>query len=284
MSYGYREGVHPADGDGRRAHHRLGAIRCSPPEGAERAPADVPRALRPPRAAVSQHSRPSLRLPERAPRQTRSRICSTECSSPAPSCISPARPVTARRRCAACCCTGSRTGVDVALIVKPVLTPEELLITVCDELGVQCEDDAPTRTMLVAALERHLLAAHARDAADGPDRRRRSGRGRRRARTAPRARGPRDRESEAPAGHPGRAAGASCHRRITSRRTTCCPSPSPRRARTCATGWRWPAPPGRSSSPERSRTSIACRAACRESSTSSATAPCSARTAGGWPR
>lgn len=51
--------------------------------------------------------------------------------------------------------------VDVALIVKPVLRPAELLITVCHELRVPYEDEAP-RTMLVAALYRHLLAAHAR--------------------------------------------------------------------------------------------------------------------------
>ncbi|MGH7393122.1 MAG: AAA family ATPase [Candidatus Rokuibacteriota bacterium] len=52
-------------------------------------------------------------------------------------------------------------GVDAALILNPVLTPEELLATVCDELDVKYEGPAPTRKMLVDALYRHLLAAHA---------------------------------------------------------------------------------------------------------------------------
>lgn len=52
-------------------------------------------------------------------------------------------------------------GVDVALILNPMLTPEELLATVCDELGVKYEGHALSRKMLVDALYRHLLAAHA---------------------------------------------------------------------------------------------------------------------------
>jgi general secretion pathway protein A len=53
-------------------------------------------------------------------------------------------------------------GVDVALIVNPMLTPEELLATVCDELGVTYTREARTRKALVDALYRHLLSAHGR--------------------------------------------------------------------------------------------------------------------------
>ena len=53
-------------------------------------------------------------------------------------------------------------GVDVALIVNPMLTPEELLATVCDELGVAYAVEGRTRKALVDVLYRHLLAAHAR--------------------------------------------------------------------------------------------------------------------------
>ena len=53
-------------------------------------------------------------------------------------------------------------GVDVALIVNPMLTPEELLATVCDELGVVYPVEARTRKALVDLLYRHLLAVHAR--------------------------------------------------------------------------------------------------------------------------
>lgn len=49
-------------------------------------------------------------------------------------------------------------GVDVALILNPVLTPEELLATLCDELDVKYESQS--RKALVDALYRHLLAAH----------------------------------------------------------------------------------------------------------------------------
>lgn len=52
-------------------------------------------------------------------------------------------------------------GVDVALIVNPVLSPEELLATLCDELGVKYESGAPSRKSLVDTLYRHLLAVHA---------------------------------------------------------------------------------------------------------------------------
>ena len=51
-------------------------------------------------------------------------------------------------------------GVDVALVVNPMLTPEELLATVCDELGAAYPPEARTRKAFVDALYRHLLAAH----------------------------------------------------------------------------------------------------------------------------
>jgi general secretion pathway protein A len=53
-------------------------------------------------------------------------------------------------------------GVDVALIVNPILTPEELLAAVCDELGAVYPVEGRTRKALVDALYRHLLAVHAR--------------------------------------------------------------------------------------------------------------------------
>jgi general secretion pathway protein A len=51
-------------------------------------------------------------------------------------------------------------GVDVALVVNPMLTPEELLATVCDELGAAYPPEARTRKAFVDVLYRHLLAAH----------------------------------------------------------------------------------------------------------------------------
>jgi general secretion pathway protein A len=53
-------------------------------------------------------------------------------------------------------------GVDVALILNPMLTPEELLATVCDELGAAYPPQAHTRKAFVDALYQHLLAAHGR--------------------------------------------------------------------------------------------------------------------------
>jgi general secretion pathway protein A len=53
-------------------------------------------------------------------------------------------------------------GVDVALVLNPMLTPEELLATVCDELGAAYPPQARTRKVFVDALYHHLLAAHAR--------------------------------------------------------------------------------------------------------------------------
>src|SRR2546425_1145217 len=51
-------------------------------------------------------------------------------------------------------------GVDVALILNPVLTPGELLAAVCDELGVKHEGQESSWTKLVEALYRHLLVTH----------------------------------------------------------------------------------------------------------------------------
>ena len=53
-------------------------------------------------------------------------------------------------------------GVDVALILNPMLTPEELLATVCDELRAAYPAHSRTRKAYVDALYQHLLAAHAR--------------------------------------------------------------------------------------------------------------------------
>ncbi len=53
-------------------------------------------------------------------------------------------------------------GVDVALIVNPMLTPEELLATVCDELGAAYPSGPQTRKTFVDVLYRHLLAVHGR--------------------------------------------------------------------------------------------------------------------------
>jgi general secretion pathway protein A len=53
-------------------------------------------------------------------------------------------------------------GVDVALVLNPMLTPEELLATVCDELGAAYPPEARTRKAFVDTLYQHLLAAHAR--------------------------------------------------------------------------------------------------------------------------
>ena len=53
-------------------------------------------------------------------------------------------------------------GVDVALVLNPMLTPEELLASVCDELGAAYPPQTSTRKAFVDALYRHLLAAHAR--------------------------------------------------------------------------------------------------------------------------
>jgi len=50
--------------------------------------------------------------------------------------------------------------VDVALVLNPMLTPEELLATVCEELGAPPPAEAPSRKGYVDALYGHLLTAH----------------------------------------------------------------------------------------------------------------------------
>ena len=54
-------------------------------------------------------------------------------------------------------------GVDVALVLNPLLTPEELLATVCDELGVSVSAAGAHATRRSSTRSTtHLLAAHAR--------------------------------------------------------------------------------------------------------------------------
>lgn len=53
-------------------------------------------------------------------------------------------------------------GVDVALLFNPALTPAELVATVCDELAVAYPAGTTSLKVLVDALHRHLLDAHAR--------------------------------------------------------------------------------------------------------------------------
>jgi general secretion pathway protein A len=52
-------------------------------------------------------------------------------------------------------------GVDVALILNPLLTLKKLLASICDELGVTYEAHPTSQKALVDALYRHLLAANA---------------------------------------------------------------------------------------------------------------------------
>lgn len=52
--------------------------------------------------------------------------------------------------------------VDVALILNPQLTELEFLIAICQELSIPLPEDKHSVIALVDALNRHLLAAHAR--------------------------------------------------------------------------------------------------------------------------
>jgi general secretion pathway protein A len=52
--------------------------------------------------------------------------------------------------------------VDVALILNPQLTELEFLIAICQELSIPLPEDKHSAVALVDALNRHLLAAHAR--------------------------------------------------------------------------------------------------------------------------
>ncbi len=52
--------------------------------------------------------------------------------------------------------------LDIAVIVNPKLNSHELLLTICEELGVFCAEDNPTLKDLLDDLNRFLLATHAR--------------------------------------------------------------------------------------------------------------------------
>jgi len=52
--------------------------------------------------------------------------------------------------------------IDIAVIVNPKLSSQELLQTICDELGVALAEEQPTSKQLIDALNTFLLATHAR--------------------------------------------------------------------------------------------------------------------------
>jgi general secretion pathway protein A len=52
--------------------------------------------------------------------------------------------------------------IDIAVIVNPKLNSQELLQTICDELGVAVAEEQPTGKQLIDALNTFLLATHAR--------------------------------------------------------------------------------------------------------------------------
>jgi general secretion pathway protein A len=52
--------------------------------------------------------------------------------------------------------------IDIAVIVNPKLNSQELLQTICDELGVALAEEQPTAKQLIDALNTFLLATHAR--------------------------------------------------------------------------------------------------------------------------
>jgi general secretion pathway protein A len=52
--------------------------------------------------------------------------------------------------------------IDIAVIVNPKLSSQELLQTICDELGVALAEEQPTAKQLIDALNTFLLATHAR--------------------------------------------------------------------------------------------------------------------------
>ncbi len=51
-------------------------------------------------------------------------------------------------------------GVDVAFVLNPKLTSEELLATICDEFGIGCPEGAMSVRTLVARINDYLLDAH----------------------------------------------------------------------------------------------------------------------------
>src|ERR687891_201793 len=93
-------------------------------------------------------------------------------------------------------------GVDIALVLNPMLTPEELLATVCDELGGAHAQGLRRRALSPPAGRARPGAAHGAHHRRGAE----PQRGRARATTA--AHQPRDRDREAAADHPHRPAGA----------------------------------------------------------------------------
>jgi general secretion pathway protein A len=52
--------------------------------------------------------------------------------------------------------------IDIAVIVNPKLNSQELLQTICDELGVAVAEEQPTAKQLIDALNTFLLSTHAR--------------------------------------------------------------------------------------------------------------------------
>ncbi len=50
----------------------------------------------------------------------------------------------------------------VALVLNPLMTPRELLATICEELGVSTEGTAESNKLMVDALNRYLLDQHAK--------------------------------------------------------------------------------------------------------------------------
>ena len=50
---------------------------------------------------------------------------------------------------------------QVALVLNPLMTPRELLATICEELGVSTDGIADSNKQMVDSLNRYLLAQHA---------------------------------------------------------------------------------------------------------------------------
>jgi general secretion pathway protein A len=51
---------------------------------------------------------------------------------------------------------------QVALVLNPLMTPRELLATICEELGISTKDISDSNKLMVDALNRNLLDQHAR--------------------------------------------------------------------------------------------------------------------------
>ena len=50
---------------------------------------------------------------------------------------------------------------QVALVLNPLMTPKELLATICEELGVETEGISDSNKLMVDALNKYLLGQHA---------------------------------------------------------------------------------------------------------------------------